>query len=184
MAHLPVKKIIITGFMGSGKSSVAKALAKLLDYEMLDLDEAIESAEGRSPAAIIQEDGEARFRALERQALTKAMEDDGKQVLALGGGAWISKANRDQIQEHGATSVWLDASFDLCWKRIAGAVSQRPLAPDATTAFKLFSERTSCYELADLRVGVTERTSAEEIAAEIARTLTKRTRGFEQPDSN
>lgn len=176
MANLPVKKIIITGFMCSGKSSVAKALAELLDYGMIDLDEAIESAEGRSPAAIIQEDGEARFRELERQALISSLEDDGKQVLALGGGTWILKANRDQIQQHGATSVWLDAPFDLCWKRIAAAVEQRPLAPDETTAFKLFSERTSCYELADLCVAVTELRSAEEIAAEIARTLTKRTR--------
>ena len=162
--------------MGSGKSSVAKALAELLDYEMIDLDEAIESAAGRSPAAIIQEDGEARFRELERQALISSMQDDGKQVLALGGGTWMLKANRDQIQRHGATTVWLDAPFDLCWKRIAAGGDQRPLAPDETTAFKLFSERTSCYELADLRVPVTELESAEEIAAEIARTLAKRTR--------
>jgi shikimate kinase len=176
MANLPVKKIIITGFMGSGKSSIAKALAELLEYEMIDLDEAIAAAAGRSPAAIIQEDGEARFRELEGQALTTLIEADGKQVLALGGGTWILKANRDQIQQHGATSVWLDAPFDLCWQRIAAAADQRPLAPDETTAFKLFSERTSCYELADLRVAVTELKSAEEIAAEIARTLTKRTR--------
>lgn len=175
MANSPVKKIIITGFMGSGKSSVAKALAELLNYRVIDLDEVIESAAGRSPAAIIQEDGEARFRELERQALTSSMEDNGKQVLALGGGTWILKANRDQIQQHGAVSVWLDAPFDLCWKRIAGAVDQRPLAPDENTAFKLFSKRTSCYELADLRVAVTELKSAEEIAAEIARTLAKRT---------
>lgn len=162
--------------MGSGKSSIAKALAELLDYEMIDLDEAIAAAAGRSPTAIIQEDGEARFRELEGQALTRLMEADGKQVLALGGGAWILKANRDQIQQHGATSVWLDAPFYLCWKRIAAAADQRPLAPDETTAFKLFSERTSCYELADLRVAVTELKSAEEIAAEIAGALTKRTR--------
>ena len=176
MANLPVKKIIITGFMGSGKSSIATVLAQLLDYEIIDLDEAIAAAAGRSPAAIIQEDGEAQFRELERQLLTRLMEADGKQVLALGGGTWILKANRDQIQQHGATSVWLDAPFDLCWKRIAAAAEQRPLAPDETTAFKLFSERTSCYELADLRVAVTELKSAEEIAAEIAGALTKRTR--------
>ena len=176
MANLPVKKIIITGFMGSGKSSIATVLAQLLDYEMIDLDEAIAAAAGRSPAAIIQEDGEAQFRELERQLLTRLMEADGKQVLALGGGTWIRKTNRDQIQQHGATSVWLDAPFDLCWKRIAAAAEQRPLAPDETTAFKLFAERTSCYELADLRVAVTELKSAEEIAAEIAGALTKRTR--------
>lgn len=169
-----MNKIIITGFMGSGKSSVAKALADRLSYQMIDLDEVILSAEGRSPAEIIQEDGEARFRELEERALARSMADADKQVLALGGGTWVSKANRDQIRERGAICVWLDAPFDLCWKRIAAAADRRPLAPNEATAFKLFSERTSCYELADVRVAVTEHQSAEEIAAEIAHSLTKR----------
>ncbi len=72
-----------------------------------------------------------------------------------------------------ATSVWLDAPFSLCWKRIAADGERRPLAPNEAAAFKLFSERTSCYELADLRVVVTEQKSAVEIAAEIAGALKK-----------
>jgi shikimate kinase len=169
-----MNKIIITGFMGSGKSSVARALADILGYEMLDLDDAIAAAEGRSIAAIIQDEGEPRFRELEQRALAEALEGPGKQILALGGGTWIPETNRKHIREHGATSVWLDAPFNLCWKRIAAAAGRRPLAPDETSAFKLFSARSSCYELADLRVAVTEQRSAGEIAAEIAHALTKR----------
>ena len=168
-----MSKIVITGFMGSGKSSVAKALAQLLGYETIDLDEAIASAEGRAAAEIIQEDGEPRFRQLEQEVLSKLLQTTGPQVVALGGGAWISEANRRLVAKQRATSVWLDAPFSLCWKRIVADPKRRPLAPNETAAQQLFSERTSCYEIADLRVVVTEQKSAEEIAAEIASALKK-----------
>lgn len=168
-----MNKIVITGFMGSGKSTVARALAQLLRCEMIDLDEVIESGGGRSVRQIIEADGEPRFREIEQEALIKLLQTSDKYVMALGGGAWISEANRRAIREHGATSVWLDAPFSLCWKRITAAVEQRPLAPNETEAFELFSSRTSSYELADINIGVTEETSANEIAAEIAKTLDK-----------
>ena len=170
-----MNKIVITGFMGSGKSSVAKALAELLGYEMIDLDETIASAEGRSAAEIIQEDGEPRFRQLEQQVLSKLLQTPRAQVVALGGGAWISEANRRLVTKQHATSVWLDAPFSLCWKRIVADGERRPLAANESAALKLFSERSSCYELADLRVVVTEQKSAVAIATEIAGALKKQT---------
>ena len=170
-----MSRIVITGFMGSGKSSVAKALAQMLGCEMIDLDEAIASAEGRSAAEIIQDDGEPRFRKMEQQVLSKLLQASGSQVVALGGGAWILEANRRLVAKQKATSVWLDAPFSLCWKRIAADGEGRPLAPNEAAAEKLFSERTSWYELADLRVLVTEQKSAVEIAAEIASALKKQT---------
>ncbi len=170
-----MNKIIITGFMGSGKSTVARALAQLLRYEMIDLDDVIESAVGRSARQIIEADGEPRFRELEQEALSKLLQTSDTYVIALGGGAWISEANRRAIREHGATSVWLDAPFSLCWKRITAAAEQRPLARNETEAFDLFSSRTSYYELADISIGVTEQKSASEIAAEIVQALDKST---------
>ena len=166
-----MSKIVITGFMGSGKSSVARALAELFSSGMVDLDEAIAAAEGRSPSEIIVEDGELRFRELEQQVLSKLLQMPGDQVVALGGGAWNSEANRQLVAKQRAISVWLDAPFDLCWKRIATAADRRPLASNEMAAFKLFSERTSYYELADLRVVVTEQKPPVEIAAEIAEAL-------------
>lgn len=157
--------------MGSGKSSVARALAERLGCEMVDLDEAISAEEGRSAGEIIAEDGEPRFRELEQQVLSKLLQTPGDQVVALGGGAWISETNRQLIASQRAISVWLDTPFNVCWKRIAAAADQRPLAPNETAAFKLFSERTSCYELADLRVAVTEQQPPVEIAAAIAEAL-------------
>ena len=166
-----MSKIVITGFMGSGKSSVARALADLLGCEMIDLDDAIAAAEGHSPAEIIAADGEPRFRELEQQALSQLLLCPGDQVVALGGGAWISETNRQLVAKQRAISVWLDAPFSVCWKRIAAAADIRPLAPNETAAFKLFSERTSCYELAELRVAVTEEKPPTELAAEIAEAL-------------
>jgi shikimate kinase len=170
-----MNKIVITGFMGSGKSTVAQALAPLLDYRMIDLDDVIKSAVGRSARQIIEEDGEPRFRDLEQQALSKLLQTSEHYVVALGGGAWISEASRLEIKEQGATSVWLDAPFSLCWKRIKGDAGQRPLARNEAEAFELFSSRTSCYELADLHIVVTEQKSATEIAAEILQAVGKRT---------
>ena len=174
MANFRVGKVVITGFMGSGKSSVARALAELLGCEMVDLDEAISAAEGRPAGVIIAEDGEPRFRELEQQVLSKLLQTPGDQVMALGGGAWISETNRHLVARHRAISVWLDAPFNVCWKRIAADSEQRPLAPNETAAYKLFSERTSCYELADLRVAVTEQKPPVEIATEIAEALAQR----------
>ena len=167
-----MRKIIITGFMGSGKSTVARALAQLRHCEMVDLDDVIAAAEGRSAGTIIEVHGEPYFRKLERQALLQVLKTAGDLVVALGGGAWMSETNRQVIKDHNATSVWLDAPFELCWKRIDPLLGQRPLARNKPAALKLFSERTSCYERADLRVSVTEQKSVEEIAAEINGALT------------
>jgi shikimate kinase len=168
-----MNKIIITGFMGSGKSSVAQVLGQLLNYEPVDLDKLIELEEGRSVREVIESDGEPRFRELEQQALSKVLGIAGKHVVALGGGAWISEANRQLIKKQAAMSIWLDAPFNLCWKRITLTAEQRPLARTQAAALKLFSERTSSYQLADLRVVVTEKKSAAELATEILETLAK-----------
>ena len=164
-------KIVITGFMGSGKSSVARVLAQLLRYEVIDLDSVIEIDEGRSARAIIEDDGEPLFRELEHRALSKVLRTPGNAVIALGGGTWIFEANRKMIRQAQATSVWIDAPFELCWKRIEMTAEQRPLARTESDTLKLFSERTSYYELADLRVAVANEESAQDVAVKIVNSL-------------
>lgn len=159
--------------MGSGKSTVASVLAQLLNCEWIDLDEIIKQDEGRSAGQIIEEDGERSFRQIETRALSKVVKDPTAQVVALGGGAWLSDGNRKLISDQGATSVWLDAPFSLCWKRIL-AGTMRPLARSETEALNLFTQRRSSYELADVCVQLTEHKSAEEAAAEIVQALSNR----------
>jgi|SRR5882672_2506233 len=149
-------RIVIVGFMGCGKTTVAKALARKLECDSIDLDSFIKEREGRTPAEIIEEDGEAAFRQIETNALRKALEDNSARVIALGGGAWTVAANRALVAEHDCLSVWLDAPFELCWQRIrASASTIRPLAPDRASARALHGSRRASYLFAQVPVDAT-----------------------------
>ncbi|MBC7908882.1 MAG: AAA family ATPase, partial [Pyrinomonadaceae bacterium] len=118
-------RIILTGFMCAGKTTVAHALARRLDCRLIDLDEFIATREGRSISAIISEDGEAKFREVETRALQDALEESAARIIALGGGAWTLERNRAALAEHDCMTVWLDAPFELCWQRIMNDSSLR-----------------------------------------------------------
>src|SRR5215203_5139075 len=118
---------VITGFMGCGKSEVAQSLADQLDVAMVDLDQMITAEEGRSPAELITEDGEPAFRSIENRTLAKVLNDGSTTVISLGGGAWIERSNRELIQRQGATSIWIDTPFEICWSRIEADSNDRPL---------------------------------------------------------
>lgn len=165
-------RILITGFMAAGKTTVAQALAQRLDCAMLDLDQFIVAREGRSIQTIIDEDGEARFREIEAHALHEALENKTARVIALGGGTWMSPRNRALIASHKGFTVWLDAPFELCWQRIIRAQDEpRPLARDKEQAESLYKERRALYEIAGLRVRIREEADAQMVATEIVNAL-------------
>ena len=149
---LVLQPIIITGFMGAGKTTVARALARRLSCPMIDLDELIEEREGRTAQAIIEEDGEPAFRLIESAALRDALEAGDARVIALGGGTWTISDNRALIRERGGHTVWLDAPFELCWERIESGIGVRPLARGRAAALSLYDERRATYNQALLRV--------------------------------
>jgi shikimate kinase len=163
--------IILTGFLGSGKSTVAEALGRALNRIVIDLDDVITSNTGRTPGEIIEEDGEKALRELETQFLKQVLNGNTAQVVALGGGAWIQEQNRDLITQCGGVSVWLDAPFELCWKRIATMANTRPLAKNRPRAKALFEQRRSDYALAQVRVAITEDQPVDTIVDEIITTL-------------
>ena len=167
-----MKKIVITGFMGSGKTTIADALARRLDCGMVDLDSFIEKCEGRSPARIIAEAGEPAFREIETSTLRDLLTRTEVRVIALGGGAWTIAANRNLIGEYDCVTVWLDAPFDLCWKRINDTSnSMRPLAPDQERARELYERRRSSYQMAALKFELDGNEDAAEVAARIQKEL-------------
>ncbi|HZT58628.1 MAG TPA: shikimate kinase [Pyrinomonadaceae bacterium] len=168
------RRVVITGFMAAGKTSVAHALARLLGCEAVDLDAVISEHEGRSIGELIDDRGEKMFREIETRTLRGVLENESARVIALGGGAWTFEANRDLIAEHNCLTVWLDASFDLCWRRIERERGTRPLAPERASAHKLFRERRPLYELAALRVEVGEELTADETAAEVLNAMRRR----------
>jgi shikimate kinase len=159
--------IYLLGFMGSGKSTVGRHLARRLGWSFFDLDGEIEAAERTTIAQIFDERGEAEFRRIESEMLAqhvRLIERGRPAVVALGGGAFLAPANRELAANHGVT-VWLDCDFDRIARRVAQA-THRPLARDPDTLAALFNQRRDIYRLADVHVPV-ETDDAEAVAGTI-----------------
>lgn len=166
--------IVITGFMGCGKTEVARSLATRLQRAVVDLDEVITQLEGRSPARLIEEEGERAFREMETKALRYVLGRDSTAIVALGGGAWIEEVNRKLIDRDHGISVWLDTSFEVCWKRIVASGDDRPLGRTIGQARELFERRRPIYQLAQIRLPARPDESADSLACRIESEVTDR----------
>src|SRR5205814_10730180 len=133
----------------------------------VDLDSFITELHGRSPAEIIQQDGEDSFREIETLALRDVLQDKQARVIALGGGTWTIPANRTLIALHDCLSVWLDAPFELCWKRIVSGKTIRPLARDHDMAATKYDSRQAGYGLAERHIAVDESDTVEKITKKL-----------------
>jgi len=161
------KRIILTGFMGVGKSTVAKHLAHLLECERVDLDAEIVQSEHRTIAEIIEQEGIEKFRRIETENLKKILET-GATIVALGGGAWTIEENRRLIKSRDYTTVWLESSFEHCWLNISASKRVRPLARNKSDALRLFEERQRVYCLADWHFIIKPELNSFEVAKRIA----------------
>ena len=160
--------VVITGFMGCGKSKVARELAERLNTTMVDLDERITARTGRTPAQLIDEDGERAFRTIETDTLRDVLESHEAGVIALGGGAWIEQANRELIEQYGCASVWLNVPFEVCWARIEYAAEDRPLGRTKNEAAALYERRRPVYQLATTHIQVTGNEELDDLIARIS----------------
>jgi shikimate kinase len=142
-------KIYLVGFMAAGKTTVARALARRLDWRVVDIDELIEARERLSVAEIFAKHGEAYFRAAERTVLTEQL-DARHVVVATGGGTFVDPQNRAAINGDG-TSVWLDLPLDQAIARAPGD-GRRPLAADRGTFERLYHARRTAYQLSHIRL--------------------------------
>jgi shikimate kinase len=142
-------KVYLVGFMGAGKSTVAAALARRLDWRAEDIDERIEQREHRDIPAIFRQEGEAYFRAVEREELIALMPARGV-VVATGGGTIVEAANRELMLRDGAV-VWLDAPFSTVVERVP-VDGRRPLASDRIEMERLYNHRLAAYRQAHFRV--------------------------------
>jgi shikimate kinase len=145
--------LFLTGFMGSGKSTVGRLIADELGWEFVDLDAVIEEQQGIPISQVFGEQGEAEFRRLEHEALreqTRAAERGGPRVVALGGGAYAQERNRTLLEPM-ITVVWLDVPVDTLLARVANE-THRPLAKDTVRFASLYEVRQSSYARADFRV--------------------------------
>lgn len=121
---MPVPRVYLTGFMGSGKSTVGPLVAERLGYRFIDLDERVEEAAGRPIAALFTERGEAAFRALETAVLTQVLGEEGA-VIATGGGALSSDATM-ALAKDGGCVVYLRVEPETLFERLR-ATTDRPM---------------------------------------------------------
>lgn len=167
--------IALTGFMGAGKSTVGRALAKLLGWAFLDLDEEIETRQRQRIQEVFRTFGENRFREIEAIALRDMLERlNGDTVIALGGGTFIQPTNAEQLHAFGAHVIFLETPIALLRERCLTTVSLgenvRPLAGDPGAFSELYARRLPQYRKANLVVG-TEGKTAELVAQEIAKSI-------------
>jgi shikimate kinase len=167
-ARLGSRCLVLVGLMGAGKTSIGRRLAQRLDLRFVDADTAIEEAAGMTIPEIFARDGEAYFRDGERRVIGRLL-SEGPQVLATGGGAFMTAETRAAILE-GHVSIWLKAELDTLMNRVRRR-GNRPLLktenPEATMR-RLMEERYPVYALADITVLSRDSTHDEVTDAVIA----------------
>jgi len=142
-------KIYLVGFMAAGKTTLARALARRLDWQAVDIDEAIEKRERMAVADIFARHGEAYFRAVEQAVLLDYV-PSRHLVVATGGGTFVDPANRAAINADGV-SFWLDIPLDRVIARVP-ADGRRPLAADRVEFEHLYHLRRFAYQQAHVRL--------------------------------
>jgi shikimate kinase len=144
----PAPLLVLIGFMGAGKSTLARLLAAELACPASDLDDEIARIHGPIPELFASR-GESGFRAIEHHQLANILESLPRPaVLALGGGAFLQPANRQLLERHAATVIFLDAPFEVLYERIRDTAHERPLATDAERLRSLYQLRRPTYRLA------------------------------------
>ena len=158
--------ITLTGFMGSGKTTVGKVLADFLGCPFMDLDDLIVKKAGKSIPEIFAQDGEPAFRQLEARLLRQTVEKytENTVVLALGGGAVTAPASASLLHEK-TVCIYLRATLETLQARLEGETAGRPLA-DASLADRL-AAREPLYEQTAHVIIDTDGLSPDEVADEI-----------------
>ena len=142
-------KLYLVGFMGAGKTTVARAIGKLTGWRVEDIDQRIEAREHRTVASIFSQQGEPYFRQLERLALGELL-PLRHVVIATGGGTFVEPDNRALMLADGAVA-WLEISLAQAIERVP-ADGRRPLASDRAQMEQLFARRQLAYAQAHVRI--------------------------------
>ncbi len=174
------KLVYLTGFMGSGKSTVGPILANTLGWDFFDLDHVIENKTGQKIRNLFDEKGEEFFRKLETETL-KEISNGNELIISLGGGTIVSDTNLEILKSHG-TIIFLESSFDSIYKRlrykrdrpVLMASNEEEVKRDEfiNRISKIYSERKKYYEQADLKIN-TDKISVGETVDKITKIVNK-----------
>lgn len=171
-----MKKIILLGYMGSGKSTIAKKLSEKIKMQLFDLDKIIEERANLSVKAIFEQKGEIYFRKLENQILKELIASEEAMIISLGGGTPCYAGNHEMLNGENIASFYLKASIDTLYKRLVVNKENRPLIATKSEeemkeyiGMHLF-ERSFYYNKATHAVVVDDK-SIEEVALAIEKIL-------------
>ncbi|HKV56518.1 MAG TPA: shikimate kinase [Candidatus Binataceae bacterium] len=178
-------KLILTGFMASGKSAVARALSRRLGWRLIDCDAEIAARAGKPIQQIFRDSGEAQFRALERSIIAEIAADRRRcpqcgepraAVVATGGGAIVDDANFAALSACGVI-ICLSARPDVIARRIGSGAKARPMLTQSGTGLKqriieLMDARREAYARAAITVDTSER-NIEQVVDAILKALAR-----------
>jgi shikimate kinase len=187
---MTANRILLTGFMGSGKTTVGPLIADQLGFRFIDLDEQVEKAAGRSAAALFLERGESIFRALETAVLTQALAEEDV-VIATGGGALTSEATL-ALAKDGGVVVYLRVALDTLAERLEPD-EQRPMLKDDDGRVlrgarlldrieSILKGRQPYYEQADIIIDAEDKAPADVAAAVVEAIRGQRVERFSEPN--
>lgn len=176
------KNIVLTGFMGSGKSTVGKILARKLGRKVVDTDDVVEKTAGMSIKEVFAKFGEAYFRELERKAV-KNVSKLKRHIIITGGGVVLNKENMQNLRKNGII-VYLHAEPEVIYERVK-KTDKRPLlnVENPIERIKLLLEfRKEFYDEHDIKVN-TSNLTPEEVADEIIEKLRYAYKAFRESNS-
>lgn len=155
--------IILTGFMGSGKSTYGKMLSDITGMKFIDTDKLIEEKTGFTVTEIFTRYGEKRFREIESNIIEEVSDMDGC-VIATGGGAVMSSQNMENLRKNGKI-IYLRISYDKAMERTGKNIETRPLIHKGKDIKKIYNDRQELYKNNDFEI------NADRELAEVVRTL-------------
>jgi shikimate kinase len=167
-----MKKIILLGYMGCGKSTIAKLLANSTSISCIDLDEIIENQEKSTINKLFSDKGEIYFRKLEHKILSNIISNQDSFILSLGGGTPCYSNNHEFLKADHVISIYLNASVDTLYERLLFNSEQRPLIanknPEEMKEFiaKNLFDRSYYYNQAQHKI-IVDGKSTEQIISEI-----------------
>jgi shikimate kinase len=159
-------RVFLVGFMGAGKTSTGRALARLLGALFWDLDARVEAVARMSVAEIFRQHGEPVFRTAEARQLAE-LARHARAVVATGGGTFVLPANREVIRQSGV-AVFLDVPWEELLRRLPGKREERPLFGSPQQALELWRDRLPHYRQADLCVQPRPGEDAQAVARRVA----------------
>lgn len=159
--------ICLVGFMGSGKTTIGRLVAEMLDKSWIDLDHYIEKQAGQTISTLFAEKGEAYFRTLETDTLKTLLKEDVG-VISTGGGIVGKQVNRELLKK--VCTIYLSYPFDVLYRRIEGDTN-RPLATSYEDLYKRYEQRLAWYQEASQIEILGEGKTTYQVATEIIEQL-------------